>query len=154
MRLVLDTNVVVSGLLWNGAPAQLIDLARMDEIEVFSSRVLLGELTRIFRRAKFGRTITASGMTLDELVLGYSELATLVMPAEIPPTILRDPDDDHVLACALAAGVEWIVSGDRDLLEAEAFRGMPHCHCGARRSHCCQQTRVIGRVAPPVASCD
>ncbi len=125
MRLVLDTNIVVSGLLWNGAPAQLIDLARMDEIELFSSRVLLAELTRILRRAKFGRAITASGMTLDELVLGYSELAALVMPADIPPTILRDPDDDHVLACALAAEVEWIVSGDRDLLDIGAFRGMP-----------------------------
>jgi len=125
MRLVLDTNIVVSGLLWNGAPAQLIDLARIDEIELFSSRVLLAELTRILRRAKFGRAITASGMTLDELVLGYSELAALVMPADIPPTILRDPDDDHVLACALAAEVEWIVSGDRDLLDIGAFRGMP-----------------------------
>ena len=125
MRLVLDTNVVVSGLLWNGAPAQLIDLARMDDIELFSSRVLLAELTRILRRAKFSRAITASEMTIDELVLGYSELAALVMPADIPPTILRDPDDDHVLACALAAEVEWIVSGDRDLLDIGTFRGMP-----------------------------
>ena len=125
MRRVLDTNIVVSGLLWNGAPAQLIDLARMDEIELFSSRVLLAELTRILRRAKFSRAVTASGMTLDELVLGYSELATLVMSADITPTVLRDPDDDHVLACALAAEVEWIVSGDRDLLDIGTFRGMP-----------------------------
>lgn len=122
MRLVLDTNVVASGLLWNGAPAQLIDAARADEVELFSNRVLLAELTRILRRAKFGKSIAASGLSLDELVLGYAELATLVTPAEIPPTVLRDRDDDHVLACALAAQAELIVSGDRDLLALNQFR--------------------------------
>jgi putative PIN family toxin of toxin-antitoxin system len=122
MRLVLDTNVVASGLLWNGAPAQLIDAARADEVELFSSRVLLAELTRILRRAKFAKAITASGVSLDELVLGYAELVTLVVPIEIPPTVLRDPDDDHVLACAVTASAELVVSGDRDLLELKTFR--------------------------------
>ncbi len=125
MRLVLDTNVVASGLLWNGAPAQLIDAARTDDIELFSSRVLLAELTRILRRAKFGKIIAASGMLLDELVLGYAELVTLVAPVEIPLTILRDPDDDHVLSCAVAAHAEWIISGDHDLLDFKTFRGIP-----------------------------
>ena len=124
MRLVLDTNVVTSGLLWNGAPAQLIDAARVDDIELFSSRILLAELTRILRRAKFSKAIAASELSLDELVLGYAELVTLVTPAEIPLTILRDPDDDHVLSCALAARAEWIVSGDHDLLDFKTFRGI------------------------------
>lgn len=128
MRLVLDTNVVVSGLLWNGAPAQLIDAAQAGDIELFSSRVLLAELTRILRRAKFGKAIVASGMSLDELVLGYAELTTLVTPAEIPPTVARDPDDDHVLACALAAQAMLIVSGDRDLLELNTFREIQIIH--------------------------
>ena len=130
MRLVLDTNVVASGLLWNGAPAQLLDAARADEVELFSSRVLLAELTRILRRAKFGKAIAASGLSLEELVLGYAELVTLVTPANIPPTILRDPDDDHVLACAVAANAELVVSGDRDLLENKTFR----------------DTRIVGAV--------
>ncbi len=125
MRLTLDTNVAVSGLLWNGAPAQLLDAARADDIELFASRVLLAELARILRRAKFRRAIEASGLSLDELVLGYLELVTLVTPEAIPPTILRDPDDDQVLACALAAQADWIVSGDRDLLDCKTFRGMP-----------------------------
>lgn len=125
MRLVLDTNVVASGLLWNGAPAQLIDAARTDDIELFTSRVLLAELTRILRRAKFSKAITASELSLDELVLGYAELVTLVTPTEIPLTILRNPDDDHVLSCALAAQAECIVSGDHDLLDFKTFRGIP-----------------------------
>ena len=51
MRLVLDKDIVTSGLLWNGVPAQLVDAARADEIEIFTSRVLLAELTRVLCRA-------------------------------------------------------------------------------------------------------
>ena len=125
MRLVLDTNVVASGLLWSGTPAQLIDAAQADEIEVFTSRALLAELTRILRRAKFANVIAASGLSLDELVLGYAEVAQLVHPAPITPVVLRDPDDDHVLACALTAQAELIVSGDTHLLELKAYQGIP-----------------------------
>ena len=103
MQLVLDTNVVASGLLWDGTPARLIDAARGGEVELATSRVLLAELTRILRRTKFAKAISTAGVSLDDLVLGYAELAMLITPASIPPTVLDDPADDHVLACALAA---------------------------------------------------
>lgn len=125
MRLVLDTNVVASGLLWDGTPARLIDAAQANEVELFSSQTLLAELTRILRRAKFARAIAASGASLDDLILGYAELVTLVTPLPIPPTILDDPDDDHVLACALASNAELVVSGDRDLLSLKTFHDIP-----------------------------
>ena len=125
MRLVLDTNVVASGLLWDGRPARLIDAAQANEVELFTSRVLLAELTRILRRAKFTKAIAASGASLEEIVLGYAELAILVTPVPIPPTVLDDPDDDHVLACALAGNAELVVSGDRDLLSLKTFRAIP-----------------------------
>lgn len=125
MRLVLDTNIVASGLLWNGTPAQLIDSAQANEIELFTSRVLLAELARVLQRAKFTKAIAASGLPFDELVLGYAELATLITPAPIPATVPNDPDDDHVLACAIAAEAELIVSGDNDLLTLKMFREIP-----------------------------
>ena len=83
---------------------------------------MLAELSRILRRTKFARAISVSGLTLDELVLGYAELATLAAPAPIAPTIRNDPDDDHVLACAVAAEADVIVGGDRHLLALKSYR--------------------------------
>jgi len=115
MRLVLDTNVVASGLLWNGPPAQLLDAAQVGEVELFTSTRLLAELAGILKRAKFAKALAATGLPLEELVLGYAELATTVAPADIQPTIAADPADDQVLACALAAKADLIVSGDKHL---------------------------------------
>lgn len=81
MRLLLDTNVVASGLLGNGTPAQLIEAAQRGEVELCTSRPLLAELARILQRAKFAKVIAASGMTFDQLVLGYTGLTTLEVKA-------------------------------------------------------------------------
>ncbi len=124
MRLVLDTNVVASVGLWDGAPASLLDDAEAGDVDLCTSRHLLAELARILRRAKFSKAIAASGFTREELVLGYAELATLCEPAGIAPTVRSDPDDDHVLACALAAAADTIVSGDVHLLNLAHYHGI------------------------------
>lgn len=124
MLWVLDTNIVASGLLWNGTPARLLDAAQTDKVALFTSLILLAELTRILRREKFSKAIAASGLTLDALVLGYAELATPVTPVPIAPMVLDDPDDDHVLACALAAQANLIVSGDHHLLDLKTYQGI------------------------------
>lgn len=115
MRMVLDTNIVASGLFWGGHPAALLDAARIGEIELFTSRPLLAELSNILPRRKFAKVIAASGLSIEELVLGYAELATVVVPAQIAAIIEADSDDDQVLACALAAQADVIVSGDAHL---------------------------------------
>ena len=96
-------------------PAQLLDAARIGEIEIFTSAFLLAELAGILTRAKFSKTLAATGLSREELVLGYAELATLVVPVTIPLTIAADPSDDQVLACAVAAKADLIVSGDQHL---------------------------------------
>lgn len=59
-----------------------------------------------------------------DLVLGYAALARVILPAEMAPTIADDPDDDEVLACALSARADVIVSGDRHLLNLKEFQGI------------------------------
>ncbi|MHB1936835.1 MAG: putative toxin-antitoxin system toxin component, PIN family [Acidiferrobacterales bacterium] len=125
MRAVLDTNVVASGFLWGGAPPrQLLQAAREQKLQLYTSTPLLLELTDILGRAKFVRKRAAAQLSVDQLVERYSLLTTVVHPAVIAPTILDDPDDDQVLAGALAAKTEIIVSGDRHLLDLKAYRGV------------------------------
>jgi predicted nucleic acid-binding protein len=73
------------------------------------------ELAGILARAKFAKALAATGLPLSALILGYAELATVITPADIPPTIIADPADDQILACALAADADMIVSGDKHL---------------------------------------
>ncbi len=66
----------------------------------------------------------AAPLSIDELVERYAALAAVVHPASVPPTVRDDPDDDQVLACAIAAQAEIIVSGDRHLLDLKEYRSM------------------------------
>lgn len=116
IRAVLDTNVLVSYLLTHRPPiATLIDrhLAREDFVLVTAPE-LLEELERVLRYPKLHRYCTDSERTrFVALLMTLSEVVEL--PESIP-RICRDPDDDRVIACAVAGKADLIVSGDRDLL--------------------------------------
>jgi putative PIN family toxin of toxin-antitoxin system len=124
MRAVADTNVVVSGLLWQGPPRRILDRARTGSIELFTSPDLLAELEDVLGRRKFARRLDLAGIEPHELVIGYAALARVILPAAISPVIEQDPDDDAVLACALSARAELIVSGDRHLLNVKQHQGI------------------------------
>ena len=112
---VLDTNVVVSAILWGGAPRKLLDLSDTGHIALFTSVELLRELTGILSRNKFAEKIAVSGQTIDQIVDGYAAFTQIVRP--VPTSrIAPDPDDDFVIGTALAAHAEMIVTGDGPFL--------------------------------------
>ena len=125
MRVVLDTNVVVSALLWGGTPERLIELAGEGSLELFTSEALLAELAGILGRSKFAQKLRQKNLSAAEIVARYREIAETVEAAPIEEAALRDPDDAHVLACALAARAEAIVSGDADLHALGSYQGIP-----------------------------
>ena len=113
LRLVLDTNIVVAGLLWNGPPQRLLQAAVEGEVELFTSAVLLDELAHTLGYSKFDKRIEAFGTSIGTLVAQYTALVSLVAPASVPRVVANDADDDHVIAAAVAARAELIVTGDR-----------------------------------------
>ena len=126
MRIVADTNTVLSSLLWHGAPRRLLDLARERKITPCTSLVLLAELADIMARDKFAKRLSAGGVSAIELVQDYERLDEAVTPDALPtPAIERDPDDDPVLACAASAKARLIVSGDSHLPDLTAYQGIP-----------------------------
>ncbi len=124
MKIVLDTNTVISGLLWKGAPRQILDLARSGSLTLFTSPELLAELANVLERKKFSARLALAETNVDELVYGYAALAQTIRPAKIKPMIKVDPDDDKVLACAKAAKAEVITSGDDHLLNLKEYEGI------------------------------
>ena len=115
MRVVANNNVVVSGLLWNGPARQILNAAREGKVELYSSGALLAELEDVLQRKKFSKKLADTQLEPRELVTGYAALATVVQPGPISPIVLRDPDDDAVIACAMTATARYIISGDGDL---------------------------------------
>lgn len=125
LRLVLDTNVVVAGLLWNGPPRRLLTAAVEGGVALFSSQVLLAELTQTLAYPKFANRLSAFGTTFEALVAHYAALVDLVTPTEVHRVVFDDADDDHVIAAAVTARAELIVTGDRKhLLPIGAHQGV------------------------------
>jgi uncharacterized protein len=125
MRIVADTNTVLSGLLWGGPPRRLIDLARVRSVSLYTSLVLLAELAEVIARDKFAHRVHRAGLSAAEHIQDYRRLAYLVEPQPLSAPASRDPDDDHVLACALAARADLIVTRDLDLLDLKTYQNIP-----------------------------
>lgn len=125
MRIVADTNVIVSAFLWGGTPRRLLDAAEARHFELFTSRALIAELEDVLSREKFAGQLRQTRFTSAFLLARYTQLASLIAAAEIAVPELRDPDDALVLACALAARAEAIVSGDADLHALGSYQGIP-----------------------------
>ncbi|MGB5046842.1 MAG: putative toxin-antitoxin system toxin component, PIN family [Nitrospira sp.] len=113
IRAVLDTNVVVSALLFSGSPSRLISAWQSGRLRPVVSAPILDEYIRVLAYPKFKLTNTEIRGLLEEELIPFMETVTAV-PTNVPD--LRDPDDAKFITCAVAAGVRWLVRGDDDLL--------------------------------------
>lgn len=117
MRLVFDTNVIVAGLVSEGLCHELVETHLPDHTAILS-RVLWDELVEKLRD-KFG--LAAGDLPLLDL---YRRHATWVEPRPLDEPACRDPDDDWVLATAIAGQAEAVVTGDDDLLALGEHEGV------------------------------
>jgi uncharacterized protein len=117
VRVVLDTNIIISGILSaTGASRAILDLVRQGQIEVITSSVLLEELEDVLTRFMPRAAAT-------EIRHAIEELAYLVEP-ETVPAVTRDPDDDHVLAAATTGHATYVVTRDHHLLSLKSRQGV------------------------------
>jgi len=118
MRLVLDTNVLIAALITRGVCAELLEHCVLRHT-IISSEVILGEL-RKHLAGKFKYSAEAA----DEAVDLLRSQMEIVVPQELEEPVCRDPDDDWILATAIAGDVECIVTGDKDLLVIGHYRAV------------------------------
>ena len=124
-RFVLDTNVVLSALLWRGPPYSLLThIAQQAGLQLFSSPALLDELADVLGRPSMTRRLSHIDRAAHEVLSDYVQAVVVLEVVPLPQAVCRDPDDDAVLALALQAQADVIVSGDQDLLVLGSFEGI------------------------------
>ena len=125
MRVVFDTNIIISGLLWSGAPHRALALINVGRVTALISEALVDELKEVISRPKFAVRLKLIGKTAEQIVISHLSSAVLIEANPIEPTIRDDRDDDMVLACALSGQANYIVSGDPHLLTLPHFANIP-----------------------------
>lgn len=126
MKLVVDTNALVSGTLWSGSTSRLIKALEQGRATLVMSPALLAEFSDVVGRAGLASRLAARAVTPSKLIARLARQAELVTPTPLPvPPSLRDPKDLIVLAAALASRADAVVTGDEDLLSMKSFDGIP-----------------------------
>ena len=120
MRVILDTNVFVSGVFFSGPPFRILEAWRDRKLQLIASQEILEEYQRV------GETLAEQfpGINLQPIIDLVTTNAEIFPNQVLPESVCEDPDDDKFLACALISKCKVIVSGDRHLLKVSGFRGI------------------------------
>ena len=121
IRAVLDTNVVISAVLFSGPPSQLVPAWQSSRLRPIVSAPILDEYIRVLAYPKFELTPAEIRSVIEEDLLPFIE-SVKILDAPVPE--VRDPDDAKFITCAATAGVRWIVSGDDDRLSLHHIKSV------------------------------
>jgi putative PIN family toxin of toxin-antitoxin system len=123
-KIVLDTNVIISGVIASGHSARIVDAIRNEEFKLVTSAHLLEEFTDVISRRHIARKYPRAAEKAEDLLDFLRAFAVVVSGTPDAIQVSADRDDDYVLACALDGDVEYIVSGDPHLLDLKSYKGI------------------------------
>lgn len=121
MNIVLDTNVVISGIFFSGPPFEILKAWQQGELHIVLSPEIMNEYYRVAEELQ-ERFPTVDAEPVLTLIAANSEI---IQPPTLSSQICEDPDDDKFLTCALAGNAEVIISGDKHLLNVAVYQGIP-----------------------------
>ncbi len=120
MKVVLDTNVFVSGVFFSGPPFEILSAWRHGRLQLVVSAEILDEYRRVGERLESGY----SGTSFSPVLLLVALHSEVVVAPALPGPVCDDRTDDKFFACAIAAGCSAIVSGDKHLHQVGEYRGV------------------------------
>lgn len=115
IRAVLDTNTVISGIFWRGAPRQVYSAARQQRFQLLTSLAVFDELADVLHRQKFSRFLESIDSSAEAVLREYHDMAVFVEAASDVPYPVRDTKDRIIIACAVGGAADYLISGDQDL---------------------------------------
>ncbi len=120
MKVVVDTNVFISGVFFTGPPYHILKAWRDGRIEILLSREIFDEYHRVGNELVYKFPKIDLNRILEYLLIH----AEFVFISDLPMQICDDPDDDKFIACAIAGKSDLIVSGDKHLLRVSGYEGI------------------------------
>lgn len=120
VRIVLDTNILISGLLYSGKPKLLLDLALEGKFESVSSMQMVEEFRKVIARPRFNLDANLQDIMIN-FAIRFNNIVLIKSKFKVIP---KDPSDDLVIRTAYDGKASYIVSGDRHLLELKGFLGI------------------------------
>ncbi len=121
IKAVLDANVLISGLFWKGTCRHIIDLAVTGKIQAVISTEILQEVESVLYEDFF----EIPHSKIEEIIRDILSYSYLIVPSDIMIKGLRDLKDTKIIACALSAKADYIVTGDNDLLVLKKYKEIP-----------------------------
>ena len=120
MRVIVDTNVFMSAIFFGRTPGRILDAWRTGQVDLVVSQEIVDEYVRVSERL----TQRYPGIAIQSLLELIIQNAEMVPSGPLPDSICEDPEDDKFLACALEAGVNVVISGDKQLLAVSTYQGI------------------------------
>jgi len=117
LRVILDTNVLISAILFGGKPRRILEKAIRGEIRLCLSEPMLEELKGVLQRSKFDYSPEMMQIILTELM----SISDFVNPSETINIVAEDPEDNRILECAVAANADYVITGDSHLLKLNKY---------------------------------
>ncbi len=119
MKVVFDTNVVVSAFVTEGVCSKLLRRARRGQFQLITCPFILKEFEAVLSK----KLSATKGEIKEALRVLSGAVSVIVHPSQGISGECRDPNDDNILSCSIAAGADYLVTGDSDLLDLRKFRG-------------------------------
>lgn len=124
MKIVVDTNVLISATFWNGDCNRIIEKAERKELELVISKDILDEFSSVLDYKEIQDKIKNKNLEMKRTIEKIASISTIVEPQEKYQVIKDDPDDDKFLDCAVAGKAEFIVSQNKHLLKLKEFKNV------------------------------
>lgn len=120
MKVVYDTNIIISGLLFSGKQRELLKCVIDHSVQLIISHSIIKEISDVITRSKFKVRRELQVISVAELI----EISTLVQPSKKVNIVENDPDDNMIIECAIEGNAEFIITGDSDLLKINSYEGI------------------------------
>ena len=125
LKLVLDTNTIVSAFFWEGNEAKLFRKIEQGKVRLYITEDILKEIEEVIKRPKFDEVMRKAHLTSDRIIQKIVSLSYLIIAPKISVKVCRDEKDNKFLECAESAKADYIVSGDVDLLSLKKYKAIP-----------------------------